>query len=113
MNIRMLLSIACFFLMLNARCQSKLYNFSDPIYCDDIKKGINDPNLYKIIDGRLFFKEEYDKNLIYKVTVDNDKSYYISKELKDKITQTIADEKCQNIIIEKNPANKGLKIVRD
>ena len=102
-----------FFLTISAKCHSQLYVYSNPILCDDIRKGINDPNLYKIVKGRFFFKEEYNKDLIYKVIIKEEKSYFVSKELKDKISEVLKNEKCEDVIIEKNPKNKDLKIVRD
>ncbi|WP_026705420.1 hypothetical protein [Flavobacterium soli] len=105
--------ILLFFIVLKITAQEKLYDYSTPLDCEVIKNGIIDSELYSIIDGRFFFNENYDKSNIYKVTINEKKVYYISKNLKKRIKKIIRKEKCNFIKIEKNGTERNIKIIRD
>lgn len=84
----------------------KLYKYYEPLNCIKLNYGILDAELYEITEGRVFFKENYDKSKMYKITVANGKSYFVSKRVKKNIQNVIKKENCYGIKIEKISSSK-------
>lgn len=104
--------VLMFFTISKIEAQKKLYDYSFSLKCNEIIEGVIDSRLNTIIDGRYFFNEDYNKSNIYKVTINEKESYYISKQLKKKIEKVIRKEKCMAIRIEKIGTEKSVKIIR-
>lgn len=84
----------------------KVYDCSSSLTCQEINEEITDTELFKNVDGRIIFKEEYDKSKIFKVTVNDGKFFYVSKRLKKDILKVLKKEKCVGVKIEKIPTFK-------
>lgn len=80
---------------------NKFYRCFEPLTCTKLNSGIIDAELYEIVDGRIIFKEKYYKSKMYKITVANGKSYFVSKKVKRNIQNVIKKENCYGIKIEK------------
>lgn len=84
----------------------KVYDYSSSLTCQEINEGITDTELYKTLDGRIIFREEYDKSKMFKVTINDGKFFFVSKRLKKEILKVLKKEKCVGIKIEKIPVVK-------
>lgn len=85
---------------------NKFYRYFEKLTCTKLNYGIIDAELYRIADGRIIFKEEYDKSKMFKVTLNDGKFFYVSKRLKKDILKVLKKEKCVGIKIEKIPVVK-------
>lgn len=108
-----LLLISIFF-TLNAFSQ-KINENKNCIYnCTEIKEQIIDSTLYdKLENGKLIFNSSLSSSKLYKVTINNDSFYYVSKPLLIKIRRSIRKAKCTDIKISSVRNNDNINIKRD
>lgn len=107
--------LATFILLL---ISSNIFSQSNKNYtCEEIKSVIIDEKLYnKLSNGKLIANLELKSNKIYKIIIENEKSfYYVSKSLMKKIKKSIKKNNCLNITITKvdNIKEINFKIIRD
>ncbi|MCK6607829.1 MAG: hypothetical protein L6Q46_05930 [Flavobacterium sp.] len=107
--------LATFILLL---ISSNIFSQSNKDYtCEEIKSVIIDEILYnKLSNGKLVANLELKSNKIYKIIIENEKSfYYVSKSLMKKIKKSIKKNNCLNIKITKvdNIKEINFKIIRD
>lgn len=104
------------FILLLISCN--IFSQSNKNYtCEEIKSVIIDEKLYnKLSNGKLVANLELKSNKIYKIIIENEKSfYYVSKSLMKKIKKSIKKNNCLNITITKvdNIKEINFKIIRD
>ena len=106
-----------FFFIIIILFSKSIYSQNNNLFdCDELKKTIVDKSLFDTLsNGKLIARLDRKIDNIYKVTVDNNIFYFVTKPVMKKIIKSIKTNKCNDIrISEVDKIDEiDFKIIRD